>query len=173
MTLGRKLCAHKTSGSGSCLVTSRFLLWFGKQSHKYVLWLEDNVVEDKGNSDGYDLERWWQWWECEQGWWWKWLFDEYDQELFIIIISVITITEAALIIMMRTIIMIIVIGDDNDGGRPSSSDKCAVQPRGGGAPTLNTLLQIIRSFSLIIKVIPNCISHNHHKAKSILWSSSL
>ena len=86
-------------------------------------------------------------------------------------------TQAGLELMMMVILimimmMMMIIGDDNDGGRPSSSDKCAVQPR-RGAPTLNTLLQIIRSFSLIIKVIPNCISHNHHKAKSILWSSSL
>ena len=59
------------------------------------------------------------------------------------------ITEAGLEVMMMVILimmmmmMMIMISDDNDGGRPSSSDKCAVQPRRGGAPTLNTLLQII------------------------------
>ena len=80
------------------------------------------------------------------------------------------ITKAGLKIMMMVILimmmMMMMIDDDNDGGRPSSSDKCAVQPRGGGAPTLNTLLQIIRSFSLIIKIIPNYNDFKNHTLKS-------
>ena len=85
--------------------------------------------------------------------------------------TVMIITEAGLEIMIITILimimmMIIMISDDNDGGRPSSSDKCAVQLRRGGAPTLNTLLQIIRSFSLIIKIIPNYNDFKDHTSKS-------
>ena len=94
------------------------------------------------------------------------------------------ITEAGLEVMMRVILimimmMIIMISDDNDGGRPSSSDKCAVQLRRGGAPTLNTLLQIIcrsldhsvslsKSFqiTMISKTTPQNHGHNqfhgHH-----------
>ena len=80
-------------------------------------------------------------------------------------------TQAGLELMMMVILimimmMMMIIGDDNDGGRPSSSDKCAVQPRRGGAPTLNTLLQIIRSFSLIIRIIQNYNDFNKHCSKS-------
>ena len=84
--------------------------------------------------------------------------------------TVMIITKAGLKIMMMVILimmmMMITISDDNDGGRPSSSDKCAVQLRRGGAPTLNTLLQIIRSFSLIIKIIPNYNDFKDHTSKS-------
>ena len=81
--------------------------------------------------------------------------------------TVMIITEAGLeiMILIMTIMMMMMIGDDNDGGRPSSSDKCAVQPR-RGAPTLNTLLQIIRSFSLIIRIIQNYNDFNKHCSKS-------
>ena len=87
-----------------------------------------------------------------------------------IMTSVMINTQAGLELMMMVILimimmMMMIIGDDNDGGRPSSSDKCAVQPR-RGAPTLNTLLQIIRSFSVIIKIIPNYNDFENHTSKS-------